>query len=402
MNEPVIDELKTGLRGFGGLDPSDMTGRNAGKSEPMLPSPEQIVRHLDRHVIGHDVAKRMLATACYEHLMQCATTDLMGGKVWPDNHCVIAGPSGSGKSLMISTLGDFLGIPVFEIDCSNLSPSGYKGRCLSQIVNEFEEWLVTAGKTKPALVVWEEIDKLRSLGDEAGRYREMAQSDALRFLDGATCGEDGTLDASRILNIGCGAFVGLDRIMNPTAIARIGFETASFGQADQPNCLPVLGLQPDHLVKFGLITEFVGRFSRFAFLDPIDRSAMQGIITGSESSVLKRKVAQFALHGVRLHFDDDAIAAVADMVLAHPTGARGLRLILGQVLSEWEFQLPELAESGVTDILFDERAVRGESHPVVKRSISQYARDSLLQARCKAGSYTSKLSKKERDDLKMR
>jgi ATP-dependent protease Clp ATPase subunit len=90
------------------------------------------------------------------------------------------------------------------------------------------------------------------------------------------------------------------------------------------------------------------------------------------------------------------------MVMVHPTGARGLRLILGHVLSEWEFQLPELAESGVTDILFDEPAVRGERHPVVKRSPSQYARDSLLEARCKAGSYTSKLSKKERDDLKMR
>lgn len=374
---------------------------NQSRTPGLLPSPERIVRYLDRHVIGHEAAKRMLATACYDHLMQCAASDLMGGKVWPDNHCVITGPSGSGKSLMISALGEFLGIPVFEIDCSNLTPNGYKGRNLSQIINDFESSLVKGGKTKPALVVWEEIDKLRSCGDEAGRYHEMTQADSLRFLDGAFCGEEGTLDASRILNIGCGAFAGLDRIMNPELIPRIGFPTAPDSHPIQPELQTARSLRPDHLVGFGLVTEFVGRFSRFAMLDPIDRGVMRRIIADSESSVLKRKMANFALHGVRLRFDEGAMNTVAEMVMTHPTGARGLRLILGRVLSEWEFQLPELAENGVTEIVFDQKAVRGERAPYVKNSPTHQARVSLIEARSKAGSYSGRPCNRDEDDLKI-
>jgi ATP-dependent Clp protease ATP-binding subunit ClpX len=366
---------------------------------PLLPSPEQIVAHLNRYVIGHEAAKRMLATACYDHLMQCAATDLTGGKVWADNHCVIAGPSGCGKSALVEVLGDFLRIPVFQIDCTNLSPNGYKGRNLNQVLDDFEKCLVHGDRTTPALVVWEEVDKLQSCGDDAGRYRQMVQADALRFLDGAMCGEGGTLNASRILSIGCGAFSGLDRIRNPDTVARIGFPTAADGHGNSAVQHTAATLQPDHLVQFGLMLEFVGRFSRFAVLDAIDRSGMRRIITDSESCVLRRKMAQFALHGVRLLFDDSAIDAVADKAMAHPTGARGLRMILGRVLAEWEFQLPGLADSGVTGIYFDERAVRGDGPPSVSRVQSQQSCDLLIEARRKAGSYAGTPLIKKSDDM---
>lgn len=129
-------------------------------TQPALPSPEEMVAHLDRHVIGHGAAKKMLAVACYDHLMQCAATDLMGGKVWPDNHSIITGPSGCGKSAMIGVLGRYLGLPVLEIDCSNLSAHGYKGRDLSQYFESFAEKISDEDSTRPAIVVWEEIDKL--------------------------------------------------------------------------------------------------------------------------------------------------------------------------------------------------------------------------------------------------
>jgi ATP-dependent Clp protease ATP-binding subunit ClpX len=365
----------------------------------MLPSPEQIVTHLDRHVIGHEAAKRMLATACYDHLMQCAATDLMGGRVWLDNNCIIAGPSGCGKSALIQVLGDFLCVPVLQIDCTILTPNGYKGRNLSQIIDDLEKWLVQGGSTMPALVVWEEVDKLQSCGDDAGRYREMIQADTLRFLDGTMCGEEGTLDASRILSIGCGAFSGLDQIRSPDSIARIGFPTATVVGETEDHNRPGDPLEPEHLVQFGLITEFVGRFSRFELLDAIDRSVMRRIITDSESSVLGRKMAQFGLHGVRLVFDGGAIDAVADMAIAHPTGARGLRMILGRVLGDWEFQLPGLAESGVTEICFDGRAVRGDGPPVITRATDRNVSESLNEARRKAGSYSGKAMRKGGDDL---
>lgn len=382
------------------IDSESLTADNPARSlrshmQPALPSPEEMVAHMDRHIIGHGAAKKMLAVACYDHLMQCAAAELMGGKVWPDNHSVIAGPSGCGKSAMIENLGDFLGVPVLQIDCTNLTPSGYKGRNLSQILDDLEERLVDGEETRPALVVWEEIDKLASCGGEAGRYREMTQADALRFLDGTMCGEGKSLDSSRILSLGCGVFAGLDQIRDPDSIARIGFPIVAGGRGNSTSRRQAEPLQPEHLEQFGLMTEFVGRFSRFALLDAIDRGVMRRIITDSESSVLTRKVTQFRLHGVRLVFDDSAIDAVAEMALVHSTGARGLRMILGRVLWEWEFQLPCLSESGVTEICFDGRAVRGEGAPVIQRK----AERNVCEARRKAGSYPGKPMTEGGDDL---
>ena len=147
------------------------------------------------------------------------------------------------------------------------------------------------------------------------------------------------------------------------------------------------------------MTEFVGRFSRFAVLDAIDLGVMRRIITDSESSVLTRKVTQFRLHGVRLVFDDSAIDVVAEMAMAHSTGARGLRMILGRVLWEWEFQLPGLPESGVAEIYFDGRAIRGEGSPVIRRETERSVCDSLVETRPKAGSSTGKPYTKGGDDL---
>ncbi len=340
----------------------------------------------------------MLATACYDHLVTCAMADMTGDDVWPDNHVILAGKSGTGKSAMLKVLGRYLGIPVVEIDCSNLSPAGYRGINLTHVYNDLEERLVESGLTRPAVLIWEEIDKLRSTVDEAGRYREMIQVDSLRFLDGALCGSDGTLDPTRILCIGCGAFGGIDQIRNPDLVSRIGFNSArnpshGSGQYTPPS------LDPEHLVKFGLITEFVGRFSRFALLDPIDHTVMRRIITESESSVYRRKVEQFRLHGVRLSFDEGALNAVADLTMKHPVGARGLRLILSRALAPWEFQLPHLAEQGVTEIIFNEAAVLGLKEPEIVRASSEEGNSiPLLEARRKAAS-KSPSQRDEGDDL---
>ncbi len=349
----------------------------------LLPSPQQIVEHLDRHIIGHRSAKEMLATACYNHLLSCAIADMTGDDVWPDNHVILAGNSGSGKSAMLTVLGRHLGVPVIEIDCSNLSPAGYRGTNLANIYSDLEERLVESGVTRPALLIWEEIDKLRDAGDEAGRYRRMTQTDALRYLDGATCGSSGSLNPSRILSIGCGAFGGLDRIQNPELAPRIGFESAHKlaapnGRNTQPS------LDPEHLVKFGLITEFVGRFSRFAMLDPLDQSVMRRIITDSESSVFRRKVEHFRQHNVRLSFTDEALDVVAKIAMEHPVGARGLRLILNRILAPWEYQLPLLAAMGIAHIEYTKAAVVGLECPVIHHAEGIKNNETLLDVRHKA------------------
>lgn len=369
------------------------------KPQSMLPTPGEIVAYLDRHVIGHDLAKRMLSVACYNHFMEVAAADLAGGsgRVHTDNHTIIAGPSGCGKSAMIEALGSFLGVPVLQIDCSNLSPHGYKGRDLAECFEFIAERISDEDSTRPAIVVWEEIDKLCGFGGTAasdfvaGQYRAMVQADALRFLDGAACGKEGNLDASRILSIGCGAFSGLDEIRNPERKPEIGFGKIDRNRsvAGSIESLPVL--LPEHLVQYGLLPEFVGRFSRVAALAPLNAISMRKVLVDAESSVLKRRIAFFGLHAVRLNFSDDAIDELVSMAMAHPTGVRGLRLVLDRALGEVEFRLPHLAAQGVIEIAMDRRAVRGEVPPVESRADDGKPPDSLLAVRRRAGCYRGKI-----------
>ncbi|MCU0749401.1 MAG: AAA family ATPase [Akkermansiaceae bacterium] len=363
---------------------------SGAKMQSVLPTPVEIAAALDRHIVGHAAAKKMLAVSCFKHLVACAAADINGGKIPPGNHCILAGPTGCGKSAMIGVLGDFLGVPILEINCAILSPSGYKGTTLNQHVAEFAGRLACGNKTSPAIVVWEEIDKLADDRSEAGRYRRMTQADALRFLDGAACGEEATLDASRILSIGLGAFEGLDRIRNPRTVPVIGFN----GNADQEVKFDESGpdseLLPDHLIEFGLMPEFVGRFSQFAALDPIVAGTMKRIICESESSALLRRIAYFSLNGVRLMFDDDAVDVIVAMAMAHPTGARSLGMILNKLLLDLEFRLPDLVAEGVFEISFDKRAARGETGPVLARESSRELRESLMEIRRKAGGYITR------------
>ncbi len=385
---------------------SEKIDAHAAKTQSMLPSPAEIVAHLDRFVIGHDVAKKMLSVACYNHFLQVAAADLAGGseRVHTDNHTIIAGPSGCGKSAMIEALG-FLGIPVLQIDCANLSPHGYKGRDLSQYYDFFAEKLSDEDSTRPAIVVWEEIDKLCGYGGSAGvdhaagQYRAMVQAEALRFLDGAICGSEGNLDASKILSIGCGAFSGLDEIRSPDCKSEIGFGKIdrSRSVAGRIESLPVL--LPEHLVQYGLLPEFVGRFSRVAALAPLDAISMRKVLVDAESSVLRRKIIFFGLHGVRLSYTQDAIDELVSMAMTHPTGVRSLRLVLDRVLGEAEYRLPDSAAQGVIEISLDRQAVRGEVPPVERRADDGRTPESLLAVRKRAGCYRGKIDPSQKDDL---
>lgn len=270
-------------------------GASTTDPQPMLPSPDAIVAHLSRHVIGHESAKRTLAVACYNHFLQCACSD----RVCADNHVLIAGPSGCGKSAMIEALGGILHVPILQIDCAVLSPTGYKGRDLNQIIESLEERFVDGDRTRPGILVWEEIDKLRDDGFQAGSYRALVQCDALRLLEGAFCGSEGNLDASRILNIGCGAFIGLDDIRDSGRKSVIGFGNPAGGKLATRLAEPLPPVLPEHFVQFGLMPEFVGRFSRLATLEPLDAPAMRRVLVEAEGGVLdslvevRRKAAGF-------------------------------------------------------------------------------------------------------------
>ena len=337
--------------------------KDAGqKTHKLLPTPNELIDLLSRRVIGQNQAKRSLAVAAYQHLINCAVSDLYGGRVEAENHVMIVGPTGSGKSLLLRTLRDVLKVPIFYIPCTTITPDGYKGKNFSQHLDWIANSITDDGFTRPSIVVWDEADKLTMHGDSdstAAVYRRMTQMDFLTYLDGTQCGSERQMDSSRLLNICCGAFAGLDAIRNPNSKPVIGFQN---GEAGEGMALPPV--MPEHLITYGLIPEFVGRFSRITTLDPLDRCAMRRILTEAEGNVLARRKRFFALHGVRLEITDDAIDALVAQAMTQGTGARALRLVVDQILRGIEHRLPEMAEGGVSALVIDRNTVLGNGPPI--------------------------------------
>lgn len=348
---------------------------------PLLPTPNELVARLSRRVIGHDQAKRDIAVAAYNFLMGCARVDMCGGDLQTENLLAV-GPTGSGKSLLFQNLRDVLRIPVFQISCTNIAPYGYKGQDLTQHLDTISRSVVFEDFTHPTIVVWDEADKLADDGSLQGSYRRTVQQDFLTYLGGTMCGSDLDLDSSRILNIFAGAFVGLDDIRDTDRKSVIGFRSPI---ADGPKKLPPLC--PDDLIAYGMIPEFIGRFSRLTSLDPLDSRTMRRILTEAEGNVLARRKAFFATHGIRLELTDDAIDTVVAMAMTHPTGARSLRLIIDQTLRGVEHRLPDLAELGVTSLVYDSEAVLGNAPPTERRCGQTVFLEPLFDLRRKAASY---------------
>ncbi len=325
---------------------------NPNNPHHSIPTPSEIVAHLDQYIIGQDEAKRTLACACYFHLHSCAMVVSSDEYVWPDNHTLIAGPSGTGKSELIRTICAYLGVPSYQIDCTGLTPNGYKGRGIDAVITDLEQTMVQDDDSTPPFVVsWDEIDKLWDDGSDAGRYRRMTQADALKLIEGGKVSVN--LNASRILHVACGAFDGMEKIRFPADPPQIGFNSAiSVTKANATH-----NIKAEHFIKAGLIPELVGRFSRFTATNPLNRSDMMHIMLTSKISFFRRKIEQLERHGIRLVFSDEAVDELAGMALSHPSGARGLRQLITQALAPWDFRLAELVASGVHEIRFDRQAI---------------------------------------------
>ncbi|MEI7912864.1 MAG: AAA family ATPase [Verrucomicrobiota bacterium] len=334
---------------------SNKSQPNPNNTHHSIPTPAEIVAHLDQYIIGQDDAKRTLACACYCHLHSCAIAESHGESVWTDNHTMIAGPSGTGKSEMIRILCAYLKIPNYQIDCTMLTPAGYKGRGMEVVIDDLEQTMVQDDdSTPPFIVTWDEIDKLWDDGSDAGRYRRMTQADTLKLIEGGKVSEN--LNTSRILHIACGAFAGMDKIRFPADPPEIGFNPKQF-RCVSTSSLHTEQIEVRHFIEFGLIPELVGRFSRFAVTNPLNKTDIMHIMLTSEISFLRRKIEQFQRHGAKLVFSDDAIDELAGMALSHPSGVRGLRQLITQALAPWDFRLAELVTGGVHEIHYDRQAI---------------------------------------------
>lgn len=331
------------------------------KPPDSIPSPAQIVAHLDQYIVAQDETKRTLASACYCHLHSCSLAASKGEVVWPDNHTLIAGNSGTGKSEMIKALCSYLNIPHYQIDCTNLTPNGYRGRNMDSVISDMEQDLVKADDSTPAcLVCWDEIDKIWDDGSEAGRYRRMTQADCLKLIEGGKVSDK--LNTAKILHVGCGAFVGMDKIRFPLDAPQIGFNSTPCVNTDVNVTNKI---EAQHFIKFGFMPEFVGRFSRFSAMSPLLKSDMVKIMTESKISFLIRKIEQYERHGTKLIFTDEAIDELANIAISHPSGARGLRQLISQALAPWDYKLVDLGPNGIREIHYCRESIYDGSKAIV-------------------------------------
>lgn len=360
-------------------------GRKRSVAEPLRqpPVPREIKERLDQYVIGQESAKLTLAVAVYNHYKRLqAETRSLDTRVDDErvevekSNILLLGPSGTGKTLLASTLARVVGVPFAVADATTLTQAGYVGEDVDSIVSR----LLDAADGNRELAEWgivyiDEIDKLARAGESSHGTRDVSgegvQQALLKLVEGTTVKvtargrkgqESGTLDTRNILFIAGGAFAGLEQILKrrlKPEHAGIGFHSHpddKHAEVDDPELFAKT--RPEDLRHFGLIPEFIGRFPVITALGDLDEAALVRILTEPRNALVKQYRQLFSYESVDLQFDDAALTAIARDAVARGTGARGLRSVLEHLLKQVMFELP--SEKGVTACRVSEAAVSGE------------------------------------------
>lgn len=350
-----------------------------------VPTPADLLAQLDRRVAGQLRAKRALTTAVHKHLVLARHAEATGQPYCAaGNHLVLVGPTGDGKSMLVTALLESLGYPTVTADASSLVEAGYKGEQVSGVLRD----LLAAADDAPPLaergiVFLDEVDKIRkeSCGGTRDISGEGAQRSLLTALSGRRIGVDmgnGTrlsLDTRRILFIAAGAFVGLEEIIRRRLGGTEVFGFASRGAAAAnivcENDLLAQAV-PEDFVEFGLIPEFIGRFGAIVPTEPLTETDLREILV-KESSALVDLRTFFALHGVELCWDERTLSAIAHEAIKLGTGARALSVILNRSVAGVLHEVPELAARGIGCVEITEAVVQGHGQPRLRRARADQA-----------------------------
>jgi len=361
-------------------------GRKRSVSEPLdePPVPHEIKRRLDEYVIGQDAAKLTLSVAVYNHYKRLrGETGTIGGALADDrvevekSNILLLGPSGTGKTLLASTLAKIVGVPFAVADATTLTQAGYVGEDVDSIIARLLD--AADGKQERAewgIVYIDEIDKLARAGESAHAARDVSgegvQQALLKLVEGTVIktnersrkGPDrGLLDTRNILFIAGGAFAGLETILNRRVRPRntaIGFHRVPDSDQDVQDGLDLFGqTRPEDLRHFGLIPEFIGRFPVITALQDLDEATLVRILTEPKNALVKQYQQLFAYEQVDLEFEPAALSAIARDAVERGTGARGLRSVMESLLKQVMFDLP--SETGVERCRVSDAAVRGEA-----------------------------------------